>query len=181
MTAAAQIVSKAHAMGVRLWLDGDRVNFAGPASAVAAIRSDLAAHKPEIVAHLRAGVSDQDSHGALIDADSGGLYLPWGACLPAEDVHRMRDELASLIVTLAEIEGWRSERLDDVMRRAMRGPLADLLPNLHHFREQLLTERAATALCSRAWRGEGLDARHYCPGCSGECVGTRRSCKRGGR
>lgn len=26
------------------------------------------------------------------------------------------------------------------------------------------------------WRGEGLSDRHYCEGCSGECVGTERQC-----
>ncbi|WP_338861428.1 hypothetical protein IHE31_00360 (plasmid) [Mycetohabitans rhizoxinica] len=29
---------------------------------------------------------------------------------------------------------------------------------------------------SEGWRGTGLAARHYCPDCSGDCVGTARRC-----
>lgn len=27
------------------------------------------------------------------------------------------------------------------------------------------------------WRGEGLASRHFCAGCSGQCVGTDQLCK----
>ena len=82
-----------------------------------------------------------DCIGALQSAD-GGLYLPWGPCLSADDVRRMRGELVALIEELADLEQWDSGRRDDVLTRAIRGPLSDLQPNMHHFHERLTEARA---------------------------------------
>ncbi|MFL9907351.1 hypothetical protein [Paraburkholderia sp. RL17-337-BIB-A] len=96
-----------------------------------------------------------DCIGALQSAD-GGLYLPWGPCLSPGDVKRMRGELVALIEELADLEQWDSGRRDDVLTRAIRGPLADLMPNLHHFNERLSEARAEAAardaMDRRTWR-----------------------------
>ncbi|MBK3821939.1 hypothetical protein [Paraburkholderia aspalathi] len=103
-----------------------------------------------------------DCVGSLISL-SGGAYLPWGPYLSADEVLCMRAELLTMIERLAALEGWAREHLDDVMTRAMRGPLSDLLPNLSHFRDRisaLIAEQAACdALLRRSWRGDGLDDR----------------------
>ena len=82
-----------------------------------------------------------DCASALQSAD-GGLYLPWGAYLDPASVNRMRGELVALIEELADLEQWDSGRRDDVLTRAIRGPLADLMPNLAHFNERLTEARA---------------------------------------
>lgn len=175
-----QILSKAQAMGVRLSLNGDTVKLRGPANAIATIKPELAAHKPEIVAHLRHVTTvPADCLGALRDPD-GGLYLPWGGHLSPNDACRMSGELIDMIETLADMENWPPELRDDVRTRALRGPLADLLPNYSHFRERLDAARAAgsarTALEMRSWHLEGLADRHYCEACNGSCFGTAKRC-----
>ncbi|WP_233831777.1 hypothetical protein [Paraburkholderia sp. ZP32-5] len=135
---AVEIVSKAKAMGVRLLLNGDGIKMRGPADAIATIKPVLAAHKPEVIAYLRTvehEAAPADCSGALLAPD-GGLYLPWGPYLSPDDVRRMRAELAELIEDLADSEGWPADHRNDVLSRAMRGPLADLLPNLAYFRER---------------------------------------------
>jgi hypothetical protein len=96
-----------------------------------------------------------DCIGAL-QASDGGLYLPWGPCLSLDDVHRMRADLVGMIEALADLETWDAGRRDDVLTRAIRGPLADLPPNLAHFQERLTearAERAARELADRrSWR-----------------------------
>ena len=84
------------------------------------------------------------------------LWLPWGPRFSADDVRRMRTDLVGIIETLADMERWPAEHRDDVLARAVRGPLADLLPNLAHFRERLATAQAQAAARAatsrRAWR-----------------------------
>ncbi|CAN7470929.1 hypothetical protein [Paraburkholderia hospita] len=96
-----------------------------------------------------------DCIGALQSAD-GGLYLPWGPYLAPDDVSRMRAELVAMIETLVDMEQWDAGRRDDVLTRAIRGPLADLLPNIAHFNERLTAaraeEEARAALDRRTWR-----------------------------
>jgi hypothetical protein len=157
----AQLLDRAAAMGVTLRLEGDAVKVGGPRAAREVIRPELAAHKPEIVAHLRAASNDAvpaDCVGALRSRD-GGLYLPWGVPIPADQVREMQAELLGLIETLADYEGWPKDARDEVLTRATRGPLADLMPNLHHFRERVSearTEYEARRLThSRAWAATG--------------------------
>jgi hypothetical protein len=50
----------------------------------------------------------------------------------------MRAELVALIEEQAAREWWDTPRLNYVLSRAVRGPLSDLLPNLHYFRERVL-------------------------------------------
>ncbi|KAA1015120.1 hypothetical protein FVF58_04150 [Paraburkholderia panacisoli] len=149
---AGQILSKAQTMGVRLSLNGDVVKMKGPASAIATIKPEIAAHKSAIVAHLQAAAGvPADSIGALIDPN-GGVYLPWGPYLSADDVQRMRTELLAMIEQLAALEGWPHKIFDDVMERAVRGPLSDLLPNLSHFHDRitgLKAERDAREVLNR--------------------------------
>jgi hypothetical protein len=44
----------------------------------------------------------------------------------------------ALIEEQAAREWWDTQRLNYVLSRAVRGPLSDLLPNLHYFRERVL-------------------------------------------
>ena len=150
-------------MGVTLRLEDDTVKIGGPKAAREAMRPELAAHKSEIVAHLRTAANDPaDCTGALIDPN-GGAYLPWGPYLSAGDVHRKRAELAELIEDLADAEEWPAAYRDEVLARAMRAPLYDLLPNLAYFRERIAdldAEREARHLLRRrTWRMEGFDDR----------------------
>lgn len=157
---ALEIINKARSLGVRLRLDGDMVKMKGPAGAVAAIKPEVAAHKPELVAYLRDAATDarpppDDCVGALHDPD-GGLYLPWGPSFTADNVRVMRAELVWIIEHLAELEAWPDEHREDVLSRAIRGPLSDLLPNIAYFKQRLteVTAEAAArdAADKRNWR-----------------------------
>ncbi|WP_198294322.1 hypothetical protein [Burkholderia ubonensis] len=149
---ANEIVGKAKALRVRLWVEEGRVKIAGPTAAVAVLKPEIVAHKAAVIAHLLSIDGHAiSSDGALLHPD-GGAYLPWGPRLSADDVRQLRAELAGLIEALATREHWRREHFDSVLGRAMRGPLSDLMPNLHYFRERLAeldAERAAGMLAGR--------------------------------
>jgi len=103
-------------------------------------------------------------HTAKPDAISdGGAFLPWGPYVSASDVRRMRADLAGMIEELAALEGWAREYLDDVIGRAMRGPLSDLLPNVAHFRERVAATRtehdASETKKARSWRLDEFENR----------------------
>jgi hypothetical protein len=88
--------------------------------------------------------------------EPAGEFWPWAPYLTAADVQRFRTELVGMIDRLADMEQWSGEHRDDVLSRAIRGPLSDLLPNLHHFNRRL-TEAAAgateqIAAARRSWR-----------------------------
>jgi hypothetical protein len=89
---------------------------------------------------------------------SGALYLPWCAPIPADQVRVLMAELVELIEMLADYEAWPKSDRDEVLARAVRGPLADLMPNLHHFRERTTQARAEydarQAARDRAWRAD---------------------------
>ncbi|MBN3789308.1 hypothetical protein [Burkholderia sp. Ac-20353] len=167
---APDIARKAHAMGVRLRIDGDMVKLRGPADAVAAIKPEVAAHKREVMAYLRQSPDDSmpvppDCDGALRSVD-GGLFLPWGAYLSPDDVRRTLAELAGTIEQLAALERWPQEQRDDVLTRALRGPLGDMLPNHRHFSEMLAAAcaeaEAREIAARRAWRANAdLSRRGY--------------------
>jgi hypothetical protein len=69
-----------------------------------------------------------------------------------------------LIEAISTFEGWQREVQNEVLTRAIRGPLSDLLPNLHYFNERLhvlkAQEAAREEMAGRAWRLEGFDDRH---------------------
>ena len=107
--------------------------------------------------------SDDANCRGRVDPECGAAFLPWGPYLSEADVRRLRLELVAMIETLAGVECWPRERRDDVLTRALRGPLADLMPNLAYFRARLVEAQAEVharelALC-RAWRMEGFDGR----------------------
>lgn len=77
-----------------------------------------------------------DCVGAL-QAPGGGLYLPWGAVLTSAEVFALQTALIRMIEKLAALEGWKGSDLNDILERAWRGPLSDLLPNTHYFEERL--------------------------------------------
>ena len=153
----AQLLSKAAEMGVTLRLDGETIKIGGPRAAREALRPDLAARKPEIIAYLRAASPDGSP------SSSGASFWPWGPYLTAADVARRRAELVNMIEQLADMESWPRELLDDVLARAVRGPLSDLLPNVAYFRERLagaLTDvRARNETAARSWPLAGFNDR----------------------
>jgi hypothetical protein len=157
---AIEIVSKAKAMGVRLILNGDGVKLRGPAEAIAAIKPELAAHKPEIIEHLRAAASDaenvpDDCIGALRDPD-GGLYLPWGPYVDPDQVKAMQRELFDVVDELAKLEHWPDSDYDHVVTCIERQPISTLRPDLAYFTERLRVAQAEKATreatSRRAWR-----------------------------
>jgi hypothetical protein len=117
-------------------------------------------HPLRATANAAAGTLPPDCIGALCDPD-GGPYLPWAPHLDADDVRYLRAELTALITALAARECWPHERLEAVMTRAVCGPLADLLPNLSHFRDHFTEtradEQAHDEAARRTWRLAGLD------------------------
>lgn len=185
---AADIVERAAALGVSLWIEGERIGIEGPARGVATIKPELAAHKPEVMTYLlernerasapaavsspaREAANDpqavsEDCAGALINPDGGG-HLPWGPYLAAENVRRLRAELFAMIDELAAREGWTRERYADTMDRAANGPLSDLLPNVEYFNAKVIGCRAEVEaralLAARSWRLESFEDRRGDP------------------
>ena len=137
------LFAAAKVAGVRLYLDGGKVKLIGNAEAMKALRPKLAPHKAEILAYLQS------------DEHSVGEFWPWAPYLCSDDVARFRAELVGMIERLADVEHWPDEARDDVLSRAIRGPLGDLLPNIAHFRERLDGALAATkardAVAARSW------------------------------
>jgi hypothetical protein len=138
------LIQDANAAGVRVYLRDGKVKMRGSDEAMETIRARLAPHKAEILAYLQSAEKQ------------AGEFWPWAPYLTAADVERFRTELVGMIERLADMEQWPDEHRDDVLTRAIRGPLADLLPNLHHF-NQRLTEATAEAAAreavdKRTWR-----------------------------
>jgi hypothetical protein len=100
--------------------------------------------------------------GALL-SKSGAPFLPWGPYLDAGYVCRMRAELLDMIEALAALETWPKEYRDDVLTRAVRGPLCDLMPNFQYFEKRLIAAQCKIAAAelrdARIWHGEGLEDR----------------------
>ena len=138
------LISEARASGVRIYLRRGTVMLDGDPDAIAAVRLKLKPYKAEILAHLTQ------------EEEPTGAFWPWAPYLNADDVQRFRVELVSAIEKLADMERWSTERRDDVLARAIRGPLADLLPNLHHFSHRLSEANAEAAtrakVQARSWR-----------------------------
>ncbi len=138
------LFSEAKAAGVRLFLQDGKVKMNGPDEARAALRPRLAPHKAEILAYLTAAEQQV------------GEFWPWAPYLTAADVERFRTDLVAMIEKLADMEQWPTDHRDDVLMRAIRGPLADLLPNLHHFNERLKAANAEAvdrhSASNRTWR-----------------------------
>ncbi|MFM0002743.1 hypothetical protein PQR57_17115 [Paraburkholderia dipogonis] len=154
------ILSKAQSLGVRLWLAGDVVKMRGPANAIAAIKPDIAAHKPEVLTYLRAASDDlnsvpADCAGALRHPD-GGLYLPWGPYVDHAQLKAMQRELFEVVDELAKLERWRDDDYDIIVQTIERQPVSTLRSDLAYFAERLRVVRAAAAAwevaAKRSWR-----------------------------
>ncbi|NHV29299.1 hypothetical protein [Burkholderia sp. D-99] len=157
---AIAIVNKAKAMGIRLSSNGDKVKLRGPADAIAVIKPEIAAHKSEILAHLRAAEVEEaetpaDCVGALREPGAG-LYLPWGPYLDSTRLKSIQRELFKVVDELARLEHWRDDTYDLVIGAIERQPLSTLLPDLGYFRDRLQIARAENqarqAAAQRAWR-----------------------------
>jgi TubC N-terminal docking domain len=160
----AEILCTAQAMGVRLRLDGDRVKIAGPIQAVASLKPEIAAHKPEIVSYLLAAANDPGESDSFPVSPDGGAFMPWCAPVTPSQVTTWQAELLELIEEVADSECWSPGALNDVLIRAIRGPLSDLRPNLGYFRQRVADieaeRRAKRLVASRTWSaGKDLDDR----------------------
>lgn len=140
------ILSKAQSLGVRLWLAGDIVKMRGPADAIAAIKPDIAAHKPEVLTYLRSASNDltpvpADCAGALRHPD-GGLYLPWGPYVDQAQLKATQRELFDVVDELAKLEHWPDDYFDHVTHCIERQPISTLRPDLTYFQSRLMAARA---------------------------------------
>jgi hypothetical protein len=143
------ILSKAQTLGVRLWLAGDIVKMRGPANAIAAIKPDIAAHKPEILNYLRSAKPDMDAVpadciGALRDPD-GGVYLPWGPYLDQEQLKALQRALFEIVDEVAKLERWPDDVYDVIRQTIERQPISTLGPDTAYFRRRLYEARAVAA------------------------------------
>ncbi|OXJ00035.1 MULTISPECIES: TubC N-terminal docking domain-related protein [Burkholderia] len=154
------ILSKARSLGIRLSVAGDVVKMKGPPDAIAAIKPEIAARKPEIMAYLLAATDGcqqipADCIGALCSSD-GGLYLPWMPALDPEQLQSMQRELFDVVDELAQLERWPDDDYDIVIGAIERQPPSTLRPDLAHFRERLRVARleaeARQAASRRAWK-----------------------------
>jgi hypothetical protein len=125
------IIAACNAAGVTLNLTSTGLKMSGPTHAIEQLKPAVVAAKKEVVAYLTHYLG-----GALLDPD-GGYYLPWGPYLNGRDVHRLRVQLLQMIEEVADIEGWEQSCKDNILERALRGPLSDLMPNVHHFTKRL--------------------------------------------
>lgn len=157
MSSAAQILSKADALGVRLFLRGDAVRMVGPESARDAIRPEVIAHKPEIIAYLQHAANDVADVTGLPVAD--GPFMPYLPPITAAQVRAWQAELDAAIVKLAALESWPAAELEHVLYRVERQPLSTLLPDLHWFRERTSAAQAEQQAIGKAWSGEGFEDR----------------------
>ncbi|MBW9107770.1 hypothetical protein [Paraburkholderia phenoliruptrix] len=148
------LIEKALAAGVQLYVRNGKVKMRGPVEAQEALRPALAPHRDEIRAYLLAA-EQQECDGAL-QSEDGGFYLPWGPYLTADNIRVLRVELVWIIEHLADLEAWPEEHREDVLTRAIRGPVSDLLPNIAHFKERLTEANAEAAARDaadkRTWR-----------------------------
>ena len=80
--------------------------------------------------------------------------------------------------TMPEIAGWIDRMREmfgaEVINEAIRAGLAGE-PTFHAI-ERGVEIGTPLPASGPAWRGEGLPGRHFCPGCSGRCVGTQTRC-----
>lgn len=145
------LIREAQTAGVRVYLRGGKVKLRGSNEAMEAVRPKLEPYRAELLAYL------------LNAERQAGEFWPWAPYLGATDMHRLRAELVDMIEELAGLECWPEAYSDDVLSRAIRGPLSDLMPNLHHFAGRLEAARAEaaarSALDQRTWHGEGCDDR----------------------
>ena len=157
----AQLLSKAREMGVTLRLDGDTVMVGGPKAAREEIKPELAAHKPQIIAHLRTAANDvapgsNECAGALRDADSGAPFLPWGPYINRDQLDAMQRELFAMVDELSKLERWPDDDYDHVVMCIERQPISTLLPDLAYFARRLLGAReevvARETARRRSWR-----------------------------
>lgn len=138
---AAQILSKAQALGVRLSLSGGLVKLRGSAEAIAEIKPEIAKHKPDIVAWLKSHPESQLAHDCIGLPISDGAYFPWCAPVAPEQVRRWQRELDEAIETLAALEEWPAEKLERMRFLVERQPISTLLPDLHWFLARVKARR----------------------------------------
>jgi len=144
---------------LRLSAGGDKVQISPlpvPDELVALVRAD----KPELI-EILASDDQYPMHPV-----NGAPFMPWCAPIPATEFVKWRGELIAMIEELAGLEYWDREDLDDVLTRAIYGPVSDLRPNWHHFNERLgraiqdrnaETERRARSVSDGdilKWRGK---------------------------
>ncbi|MGN8064311.1 hypothetical protein ACTJK4_21855 [Ralstonia sp. 22111] len=141
MNAAAQILSRARAANISLWVEGERLRFKGPKDAVEELKPELAANKPEIVAHLRRATSDAVDLSRYPVAD--GPYTPYVVPLSPERVAGLLADLRATIGELADREGWTGDQRAHMLGLVARQPASTLADDLAYFLHRRELVRAA--------------------------------------
>ncbi|WP_320534807.1 hypothetical protein [Robbsia andropogonis] len=136
--AALDTLDRLYGDGFRVTLDetGSRL-YVSPKNVPAYFLAQLRADKEAIIDLLRHPV----------DPESGARFMPWCAPMTLQEFHDRRAELIDLIEEIADLEWWSPGDLDDVMHHAVNGPVSDLMPNLHYFREHVVQARSRGEAC----------------------------------
>lgn len=138
---ASEIVIRAKASGIHLWVDGPRLKYQGPTAAVDEIRPVLAAHKSEIVDYLQRVANEAADLARYPVAD--GPYTPYAVPMSPERVASLLADLRTTIGKVADIEGWTDERRTHLLGLVARQPVSTLADDLAYFRERLAELEAA--------------------------------------
>lgn len=152
----AQILSRAKAAHVFLWVDGERLRYKGPREAVELLKPELVANKPEIVEYLRRAANDAAmlSHYPVAD----GPYTPYVVPMTPEHVAGLLVDLRTTIGALAEIEGWTDQYRVHLLSLVARQPVSTLTDDLAYFRERLNTIEAVMHVVESAGMHEGSNS-----------------------
>lgn len=136
---ARETLSRLAEAGFTLRLNdaGDKVQIRPlpvPDELVALVRAD----KPDL---LRILAAEKPADEFPLHPSTGAPFMPWCAPVTPADFTRWRNELIHMIEELALLECWPRDHLDDVLTRAINGPVSDLRPNWHYFGKQLKQAR----------------------------------------
>ncbi|MEZ0191838.1 hypothetical protein AB9X41_21815 [Ralstonia solanacearum] len=137
---AAQILSRAIAAHVVLWVDGERLRYKGPREAVDLLKPELAANKPEIIEYLRRAATDAVMLPRYPVAD--GPFTPYVVPMTPEHIAGLLTELRTTIGKLAEIEVWPDEHREHLLSLVARQPISTLTDDLAYFQGRLSTIKA---------------------------------------
>ena len=161
---ASEIVIRAKASGIHLWVDGPRLKYQGPTAAVDEIRPVLAAHKSEIVDYLQRVANEAADLARYPVAD--GPYTPYAVPMSLERVAGLLADLRATIGSVADIEGWTDERRAHLLGLVARHPISTLADDLAYFRERLSAiEAVARAAETGRQAAAKHDAIHKCSTC----------------
>jgi len=132
---AAQILRKARALNVELWVEGDMLRYRGKRECIAILKPELVAHKSALIAALKGVRADTLDMPGYPVAD--GPFLPYAVPLSAERAAALLSALRATIIRIADIERWPPVYLAALLDRVARQPAATLADDLAYFLRRL--------------------------------------------